>query len=57
MGRGASAIKSYSVVDWEYTKSWYWARLMVCSSVITPPIVTSQAMGGSNDLVNQSANN
>ena len=42
---------SYSVLDWEYTRFRYWARLMACSSVTAPPIATSRAMGDDNDLV------
>ena len=52
--RGAWGIKSYSVPEWEYTKSRYWAQLMAWSLITTPPIATSQAIGGNKYLVNQS---
>ena len=53
LGRGAWGMRSYKVPDWEYTKSRYYAWLMACSSVTTPPIATSRAMGGNKDFVNQ----
>jgi hypothetical protein len=34
-----------------------WARAMASSSVTTPPIATSRAIGGNRDFVNHSTNN
>lgn len=54
VGWGALGISSYKVPNWEKTKSNYWAQLIAFSSVTTPPMETSWAMGGKSDLVNQS---
>ena len=56
-GLGASGKRSNNVLDWEYTKSKYWAWVMAWSSVTQPPIAMFVAIFLTNDLVKHSVNN